>query len=148
MEVILLDEVRNLGNIGDLIKVKDGYGRNYLIPTGKAISASVKNKRRLEHEKRIAQARLQKAKAEAATLSAKLSGTPIRIACKVGEQDKLYGSVTVIDIRNALADAGFDLDRKNIRLDEPIKALGDYKISVRLPGDVAAEIQVSVVAEG
>lgn len=147
MDLILIEDVPNLGNIGDQVSVKSGYGRNYLLPQKLAISASVKNSRRLEHEKRLASFCLQKAKAEAVAYAGKLANTSVTIARKIGEQDKLFGSVTTHDIATALADEGIQVDRRKLQLDEPIKALGVYQVPLKLRGDVTAEVKVWVVAE-
>ncbi len=147
MELILIEDVVNLGGIGDLVAVKPGYARNFLLPRKLAILASSKNKARLEHEKRIASFRLTKAKAESAAMAKKLNGVSVTIARKVGEQDKLFGSVTTHDIAQALNDSGVQVDRKHVQLAEPIKALGEYTVPVRLRADVTAQIKVHVVAE-
>ncbi|MEE8410837.1 MAG: 50S ribosomal protein L9 [Myxococcota bacterium] len=147
MDLILVEDVPNLGGIGDQVSVKDGYGRNYLLPEKLAIVASVKNARRLEHEKRLVSFRLQKAKAEAQAYAGKLANTSITIARKVGEQDKLFGSVTTHDIAAALADEGIQVDRRKLHLEEPIRTLGVYQVPLKLRGDVTAEVKVWVVAE-
>ena len=147
MEVILLEDVASLGSIGDQVKVKPGYARNFLLPKKMAIPASTKNQKRLEHEKRLAAHRLSQAKKDAEALVAKLKGVSVSIARKVGEQDKLYGSVTAHDIQRALTDAGVDVDRRKLVLDEPLKALGEFKVPVRIREDLLAEITVAVVAE-
>ncbi|MBI5508283.1 MAG: 50S ribosomal protein L9 [Deltaproteobacteria bacterium] len=147
MEVILLEDMGKLGTVGDQVSVRDGYGRNYLIPKKLAIIASVGNTHRLEHEKRIAGFRLNKLKVDAQAVAEKLKSTSITIPRKVGEQDKLFGSVTTHDIEKALSDEGIKVDRRKIHLAEPIKALGVYQVPIKLPGDVGAEIKVWVVAE-
>lgn len=147
MEVILVEDVPNLGSIGSLVKVTPGYARNYLLPKKLAILASVNNKRRLEHEKRIANFAKAKAKATGEELAKRLGHLSLRISRKVGEQDKLFGSVSAHDVQAALATAGFEVDRRGLDLKEPIKALGEYTINVRLPGDVKTSVKVAVVAE-
>ncbi len=147
MDVILIEDVYKLGKIGDLVKVKTGYGRNFLLPQKLAIAASTKNKHRLEHEKKIASFRVTKAKQACQETANALTRKPISIARRVGEQDKMFGSVTAHDIERALAGAGVTIDRKKIVLQEPIKALGDYKVPVRLMSDMTAEITLSVVRE-
>ncbi len=147
MEVILIEDVSNLGNIGDLVTVKPGYGRNFLIPRKLAIPASTKNKARLEHEKRIANFALTKAKAESAAAAKQLGGISLVFARKVGEQDKLYGSVTSHDIAQGLSEKGIPVDHKKVVLAEPIKAVGEYKVTVKLRADVAAEVKIQVVPE-
>ena len=147
MEVILLEDMGKLGTVGDQVSVRDGYGRNFLIPKKMAIAASVKNQRQLDHEKRIASFRLNKLKADAQAVSERLKAASVTIARKVGEQDKLFGSVTSQDIERALNDEGIRVDRRKIQLTEPIKTLGVYQVPVKLSGDVTAEIKVWVVAE-
>jgi large subunit ribosomal protein L9 len=147
MQVILIEDVPNVGGIGEQVVVKDGYARNFLLPKRLAIPASTKNKRRLEHQRKLAGFRLAKAKKDAETVSEHLASISITIARKVGEQDKLYGSVTAHDIARALADEGVELDRRKILLHEPIKALGVYQVPVKLRGDVPAEVKIWVVAE-
>lgn len=147
MEVILVEDVPNLGSIGELVQVKPGYGRNFLLPRKLAIPASIKNKARLEHEKRIASFRLQKAKALSAETAKRIEGLRLTFARKVGEQDKLFGSVTSHDIAQALADKGLQIDRKKVALAEPIKQLGEFTVSLKLRADVSADIKIQVVAE-
>lgn len=147
MEIILIEEVPTLGTVGEQVTVKDGYARNYLLPKKMAIPASVKNQRRLEHEKRVAGFRLAKLKASSEQLRQRLANTSVTIARKVGEQDKLFGSVTTHDIERALADEGIQLDRRSLQLQDPIKALGVYQVPVKLHGELTAEIKVWVVAE-
>ncbi len=147
MQVILIEEVPNLGSIGEQVNVKPGYARNFLLPRKMAIAASVKNQRRLEHEKKVASFRLVQAKAKAMEAVKALADKSLTIARKVGEQDKLFGSVTAGDIALALVGVGVTIDRRKIQLREPIKALGDYNVPVKLAGDVLASIKVSVVAE-
>ncbi|MCK5688976.1 50S ribosomal protein L9 [Myxococcota bacterium] len=147
MEVILMEEVAGLGDIGELVSVKNGYARNYLLPQRKAVSASVKNAQRLEHQKRIANFKMQKALASAQSLADKLKATSVTIARKTGENEKLFGSVTAIDIHKGLQDEGVEIDRRKIILDEPIKSLGTYQVVVKVLGELTAEIKVWVVAE-
>jgi large subunit ribosomal protein L9 len=147
MEIILIEEVPSLGEIGEQVTVKDGYARNYLLPQKLAIPASVKSKRRLEHEKRLVSFRVALARKEAESMAQKLAATSITIARKVGDQDKLFGSVSAHDISRALADEGVEMDRRKIQLEEPLKALGVYEVPVKLPGDVPAQVKIWVVAE-
>ena len=147
MQVILTEDVPNLGHIGEQVKVRDGYARNYLLPKNLAIVASVKNRRRLEHEKRLVQHRVAKARAEAEALKGRLEELSITVARRVGEQDKLYGSVTAHDIAKVLAEEGITVDRRKIELEEPIKELGVYDVPVRLGPEVHATLKVWVVAE-
>lgn len=147
MDVILIQDMPNLGGIGEMVSVKEGYARNYLLPNKFAMVASVNNQRRLEHEKRVAGFHLAKAKANAGVLAGRLGSVSLTIARKVGEQEKLFGSVTAQDIHRALVDEGIEIDRHSIVLSDPIKALGVYQVPVKLRGDVTAEVKVWVVAE-
>ncbi len=147
MQVILLDDVPKLGNTGDLVSVKPGYARNYLVPSGKAALASERNKRELEHRRALAAKKREKAKAGAVDVGGKLEGTIVTVARKVGEADKLFGSVTSLDVERALTTAGFEIDRRRILLDQPIRALGIYKVGVKLHADVTVSIQLWVVAQ-
>ncbi len=147
MQVILLEDMPNLGGIGEQVNARDGYARNYLFPNKLAVPASTNNAKRLAHEKRVANFRLAKAKAEAEGTAKKISATSVSIARKVGEQNKLFGSVTAHDIEQALAEKGVTIDRRKIEIEEPIRALGDYEVKVKLVGGVSANVKVAVVAE-
>ena len=148
MEIILLEKVRNLGNLGDQVNVKSGYGRNFLLPHGKAVIANAANKaafdtRRAELEKNQMVV-LEQAKARAA----KLDGLTVQITGKVGEEGKLFGSVGTADIAEAVAKQGFELDRSEIHLPAgPLKAVGDFEIPVSLHAEVNIKIIVSVIGE-
>ncbi len=144
MEVILLEDMGKLGTVGDQVNVRDGYGRNFLLPKKLAILASVKNKRQLDHEKRIAGFRLSKVKADATAIAERLKTQSITIPRKVGEQDKLFGSVTSHDIAQALIEKGVTVDRRKVVLAEPIKAIGEYKVTVKLRADIVGEVTVKV----
>jgi large subunit ribosomal protein L9 len=147
MEVILIEEVPNLGHPGKQVKVKPGYARNYLLPRKLAVQASVKNVAELEHQRRIAMFRLEKLKKEAQGVAGRLNELKLVTSRKVGEQGKLYGSVTSHDVQTLLEAEGFSLDRKNFSLPEPIKALGHFEIPVRLGGGIEATVKLTVVAE-
>jgi len=147
MKVILKDDVQSLGNMGDMVTVSDGYARNYLIPKGFAIEASTKNVKALEHERAQIAKKVARVQNDAQSFAAELEKISITIGRKVGEQDKLYGSVTTKDIEEALADKGVSVDRKKIVLDEPIKSLGTSTVKVKLPAGVIGEVAVTVVAE-
>ncbi|MHB1846676.1 MAG: 50S ribosomal protein L9 [Deltaproteobacteria bacterium] len=147
MKVILREDVHALGRAGDVVEVKRGYGRNYLVPRGKAVLATVANVRHVEHEKTVALAAQAKRKASATDSAKRLEQASLTIARKVGEQDKLYGSVTAIDIAEALVAQGHTVDRRAIQLAEPIKALGDFEVELRLHSEVVAKLKVKVVAE-
>jgi len=147
MKLILREDVENLGKGGELVEVKPGYGRNYLLPRGLAVTANTKNVRELDHQKKIAEAKAAKAKASAEAVAKRLSETPVVLRRKVGEQDKLYGSVTVIDIVEALAARGLILDRRTIDLKEPLKTVGDHEVPVKLHREVIGKAKVKVEAE-
>mgnify|MGYP000858664856 FL=1 len=148
MKVILRESVPNLGQAGDVVEVRPGYGRNYLIPQGKAVLATEGNVRRIEHEKRVALARQAKVKASAQDIANRLAAIELTIARRVGEQDKLYGSVTSLDIAEALAAHNLPIDRKQIQLEEPIRTLGTFEVPVKLHAEVVQPVKVTVVAEG
>ncbi len=147
MKIILREDIDNLGKSGELVTVKDGYGRNYLLPRGKAVLASAQNMRQLEHERTVLSARNAKLKGVAEEQAKKIGSVKAVIKRKVGEQDKLYGSVTVLDIAEALAAQGQQVDRRLIHLAEPIKAVGSYEVELRLHRDVVAKIKVEVQPE-
>jgi large subunit ribosomal protein L9 len=147
MKLILREDVPNLGKGGELVEVKPGYGRNFLLPRGLAVTANPKNVKEVEHQKQVATAKAAKMKASAEAVAKRLQDTPITLKRKVGEQDKLYGSVTALDIAEALAGKGLSLDRRSIDLAEPIKALGDFEVPVKLHHEVAGKVRVKVEAE-
>lgn len=144
--VILQQDVHNLGKTGEVVKVRPGYARNYLLPQQLAAPATLKNVNRLEHDKRQAAARNAKAKAEATEIAQKLSGVTISLARKVGEGNRLYGAVTTKEIEAALESKGVAIDKRKIVLAEPIKALGTYELPVKLGHDVTATLKVEVTA--
>lgn len=146
MNVILREDVYNLGKSGELVTVKEGYARNYLLPRNLAMLASSANVRQLEHEKKVIELRQQKLKGGAMEQAKKLEGVKVSIKRKVGEQDKLFGSVTALDIAEALAAAGHKLDRRLIHLLEPIKAIGAFPVEIRLHREVTAQLTVNVEA--
>lgn len=147
MRVILKDDVKNLGKIGDIVDVSDGYGRNYLIPRGLAFPASEKNIKALEHEKRLISAKAIKLKKETELLAERLSHMTLSIKAKAGEEEKLFGSITTMDIKDALKGEGIDIDRKRILLQEPIRRLGSYTVGIKLAQDIISEINIRVVSE-
>jgi large subunit ribosomal protein L9 len=147
MKVILREDIENLGRAGDIVKVADGYGRNYLIPKRLAVQADVRNVRALEHDRRVIEARAKKTRKSAEELGAKLSTLSLTIPAKAGEEGKLFGAVTSRDIAEALDSAGVTVDRKLVLLPEPIKQVGEYKVKVKAGTDIAPEISVNVVAE-
>jgi len=147
MQVILREDIEKLGKIGDLVKVKDGYGRNYLLPMKKAIAATPKNLKAMEHARKMVSDRLRKLKKEAAADADNIKALSLTIKAKTGEEGKLFGSVTSMDIAEAAKAQGVVIDKRKIVLDEPIKRLGEFTITVKLPADVTAELKVTVVAE-
>jgi len=147
MKLILREDVYNLGKGGELVEVKPGYGRNFLIPRGLAVLANPKNIREVEHQKSVAAAKAAKLKASAEAVARRLADTPVTFQRKVGEQDKLYGSVTAMDIAEALAARGVQIDRRAIDLSEPLKTIGDHEVGVKLHSDVVGKVKVKVEAE-
>jgi large subunit ribosomal protein L9 len=147
MKLILREDVENLGKGGELVDVKPGYGRNFLLPRGLAVTANPKNVRELEHQKKIAEAKAAKLKASAEAVAKRLADTPVTLKRKVGEQDKLYGSVTTLDIVEALAARGLQLDRRTIDLPEPLKTLGEFQVPVKLHREVIGSAKVKIEAE-
>jgi large subunit ribosomal protein L9 len=147
MKVILKQNVPSLGKAGDLIKVHDGYARNLLIPKGLAIEANEKNIKTLDHDKKNILQKTQKQHKTAEDLAIALSNITLTMSRKVGDQDKIFGSVTTKDIEAALKDKGYEIDRKMIVHDEQIKSLGEFKIKIKLISGVDAELKLIVVGE-
>ncbi|MGB3097253.1 MAG: 50S ribosomal protein L9 [Candidatus Deferrimicrobiaceae bacterium] len=147
MKVILREDVESLGKAGDVIKVADGYGRNYLIPKRLAVQANMRNLRALEHDRRVIDARAKKTRKGAEELGEKLASLSLTIPAKAGEEGKLFGAVTSRDISEALERAGVPVDRKSVLLSEPIKQIGEYKVKVKAGTDIVPEVPVSVVSE-
>ena len=147
MKVILRENVESLGKAGDLLKVADGYARNFLIPRGVAIEASSKSVKTLEQEKKHILQKVEREKKKAELLVENLKGVTCIISRRMGEQDKLYGSVTTKDIEKVLSEQGIEIDRKTIILEEPIKSIGEFPVKIRLQAGINAEITVKVVAE-
>jgi large subunit ribosomal protein L9 len=147
MQVILREDIEKLGKIGDMVKVADGYARNYLVPTKKAIEATPKNVHAMEHAKKMVADRLRKLKKEAVADADNIKALLVTIKAKAGEEGKLFGSVTTMDIAEAAKAQGVVIDKRKIALEEPIKRLGDYTVTVKLHADVTAEFKVSVIAE-
>ncbi len=133
--------------MGDVIRVKDGYARNYLLPRGLVLVANKRNLNALEHEKRVIAGKRERALSSAQSLSEKLSAVSLRIPAKVGEEGKLFGSVTNLHIEKALSEIGHTVERRKIHLPEPIKNVGEYEVPIRLANDVTANIKVSVVSD-
>jgi large subunit ribosomal protein L9 len=147
MEVILKEDVQKLGHRGDVVKVADGYGRNYLLPKKLAIDATAANKNVIEQMKASAVRKAQKDKADAEALAKQFEGASVTITRRAGEQDQLFGSVTSSDIAAELEKKGFQVDRRKIELDQPIKTVGDHNVSIRLFRDVSATVKVTVAKE-
>ena len=147
MQVILTQDVDNLGKAGELVSVRPGYGRNFLVPRGYAVSATVTNKNRLDHEKAVIEKRVAKERANATEIAGRINGMTLQFERMVGEDEKLFGSVTNRDIADQLKRAGIDLDHRTIQLDQAVKALGKYEVTIRLAAGVAATLKFWVVGK-
>lgn len=147
MEVILREHVEHLGRRGDVVKVAAGYARNYLLPRKLALAVTDNNKRQIDREKKLAEARDMEEKSAAEAIASRLTQLDVEIARRVGEHDTLYGSVTSQDIAQALKDKGFDIDKRKIALAEPLKAIGETMVPVKIHRDVTAQLRVKVVAQ-
>ena len=147
MQVILTQDVDNLGKAGEVVSVRAGYGRNYLVPRGLAVSATVRNKNRLDHDKALIERRIAKERAGANDIAVRLNGMTLQFERIVGEDEKLFGSVTNRDIADQLKRAGVDIDHRTIQLDQAVKALGKYEVPVRLAAGVVATLKFWVVGK-
>ncbi|MFP3870253.1 MAG: 50S ribosomal protein L9 [Syntrophobacteria bacterium] len=147
MKVILKEDIPKLGRMGDTVEVADGYGRNYLIPQGKAVPATSRSLKALEHERRMIERKAEFARKEAEGLAGKIRELTVTLPRKVVTEDRLYGSVSVSDIAQALEKAGVVVERKQIRLEEPIKTLGEYSVPVKIHSDVTTDLAVQVTKE-
>lgn len=147
MEVILRDHVDNLGKRGEVVKVADGYARNYLLPRNLALPATDANKQRISRERKIAEAREAEERVAAEAVADRLAALDLQVARKVGENDTLYGSVTNGDIADLLKEKGFDIDRRKILLPDAIRTLGESHVPVKLHRDVTAQLKITVVKE-
>ncbi|MFH1262885.1 MAG: 50S ribosomal protein L9 [Pseudomonadota bacterium] len=147
MKVILLETVSNLGMTGDIVTVKPRYARNFLLPRKKAIAADARSVKHVEHQKLVLEHKMKRAKKAGEEIRKTLEAKPITIKRKAGENEKLFGAVTAIDIEKSLAGAGVIVSRKGISLSEPIKKLGTYEVPVKLDGGVDVKITVEVAAE-
>ncbi|MGQ9647472.1 MAG: 50S ribosomal protein L9 [Thermodesulfobacteriota bacterium] len=147
MQVILLEDIPSLGKAGDQVKVSDGYGRNYLIPQKKAMLATEKSLRAIEHQKRQIQQQMGKTKKDAERIAQQIESLSCTFAKSVGESGKLFGSVTSMEIEAYLKDNGIEVDRKKIHLEEPIKNLGMYTVPIKLHPEITAQLKVWVVKE-
>jgi large subunit ribosomal protein L9 len=147
MEIILKETVPSLGKAGDIVKVANGYARNFLLPKGKAVFADKKNMSQIERQRASILNKAAKERDEFDALALKLGNLEISIPVRVGEMDRLYGSVTNLDIANVIESQGYSIDRKKIQLDEPIKTLGEFEVPVKLSPDVKAMVKVNVVPQ-
>jgi large subunit ribosomal protein L9 len=147
IEVILREDIKTLGHAGEMVRVKPGYARNYLLPKGLAYEATEGNKKRIAAETRVRSARNQAEQAEAERVAATLREVTLTLSGKAGEEGKLFGSITSQDIAEALAQQGHTVDRRRIELEHPIKTTGTHTVTVRLHPEVHADVRVSVVAE-
>ncbi len=147
IEVILREDVQSLGNAGDLVRVKPGYARNYLLPKGIAYEATAGNKKRIEAESKARTVRLEAERAGAEAQASTLKEVTVTLARKAGEGDRLFGSITSQDIAEALEAAGHSVDKRKIDLETPIKSLGDHQVHIKLHPDVVAGIRVTVIPE-
>ena len=147
MEVILKEDIVNLGKIGEVVRVRDGYARNYLLPRGLVLMANKKNLKTFDHQKKLVADQKQKIMRQAQSAADQLTGVSLVIPMKVGEEGRLFGSVTNIQIEKALKAKGLNVDRRKIHLDEPIKTAGDYEVPVRLAADLTVPLKLSVVSD-
>ena len=147
MQVILTQDVANLGKAGELVSVRPGYGRNYLVPRGFAVTATVRNKNRLDHEKSLIEKRVAKERATANDLATRINGMTLQFERQVGEDEKLFGSVTSRDIQEQLKRANVEIDHRWVTLDQPVKALGKYETPVKLAAGVTATLKFWVVGK-
>jgi large subunit ribosomal protein L9 len=147
IEVILREDVKTLGRAGEMVRVKPGYARNYLLPQGLAYEATEGNKKRIAAETRARTSREQAERSEAERIATTLSAVQLSLTGKAGEEGKLFGSITSQDVADALARQGHNVDKRRIELEHPIKTVGEHAVTVRLHPEVHAELRVSVVAE-
>ena len=147
MEVILKEDIVNLGKIGEVVRVRDGYARNYLLPRGLVLMANKKNLKTFDHQKKLVADQKQKTMRQAQSAADQLTGISLVIPMKVGEEGRLFGSVTNIQIEKALKAKGLNVDRRKIHLDESIKTAGDYEVPVRLAADLTVPLKLSVVSD-
>lgn len=147
IEVILRKDIPKLGKAGDIVRVKDGYARNYLIPKGLAILANQKNIRALESQRRIILAKAERERKRAQSLAEKLQGLTITLYRRVVEEGRLYGSVSAVDIVKALEEKGYAIDKRQVELEEPIKTVGNFEVNIRVAPDIVVPIKVEVIEE-
>jgi large subunit ribosomal protein L9 len=147
MKVVLKDDIKNVGKMGQIVDVADGYARNYLVPRGLAVEANIKNLKSLEHEKKIIQEKAKRIKNSSQTLSDKISTMTLVIKAKAGDEGKLFGAVTSMDIAGLLKNEGIEMDKKKISLDEPIKRLGSYSVNIKIHPEISTHLNIQVVEE-
>ncbi|MGC9110106.1 MAG: 50S ribosomal protein L9 [Caldimicrobium sp.] len=147
MQVILKKDIPKLGKAGDIIKVKDGFARNYLLPKGLAILANQKNLKALEKERRIILAKAERERKKAQSLAERLQGQTITLYRRVVEEGRLYGSVSALDIVKALEERGIEIDKNQVLLEEPIKSIGVYEVKIKVGADLSVPIKVEVIEE-
>ena len=147
VKLILREDVPSLGDAGELVSVKPGYARNYLIPQGKATFATEANVKELEHQRRVVEAKLAKELASLAAVRKHVEGLDLQVKARAGEEGKLFGSVTSLQIAELLAEHGVEVDRRRVQLSEPIKELGEHSVGVKLHRDLVAQVKVTVSAE-
>ncbi|MCD6489272.1 MAG: 50S ribosomal protein L9 [Thermodesulfobacterium sp.] len=145
MEVILRKDIPKLGKAGDVVKVKDGYARNYLIPKGLAILASQKNLKALENQRRIILAKAERERKKLESLAEKLEGITLTVYRKIIEEDRIFGSVSSVDIVNMLKEQGIEIEKNQVQLDEPIKKLGTFEVPIKLSSDKTVNIKIEVL---
>ncbi|NOZ86937.1 MAG: 50S ribosomal protein L9 [Deltaproteobacteria bacterium] len=147
MKVILREDVSDLGSMGEFVEVKPGYARNYLLPKKLAVIATTKNIKQLEHERNVIHQRMEKAKLEAEKLAKRIESLSVTVAKQVGEEDRIFGSVTAKEIEESLREEGIRINRRNIQLEEPIRSLGVYQVTIKLYKDIMPSLKVWVVAK-
>jgi large subunit ribosomal protein L9 len=147
MEVILREDIVNLGKIGEVVRVRDGFARNYLLPRGLVVVANKKNLKAFQHQKKVVADQKQRILRQAQGVGDQLAGVSLTIPMRTGEEGRLFGSVTNIQIEKALKAKGLDVDRRKIHLSEPIKTLGEFEVPVRLTAELVVPLKVLVVAE-
>jgi large subunit ribosomal protein L9 len=147
VQVILNDDVPNLGRTGDVVRVRAGFARNYLLPRGLAVEANPKNLRAFEHQKRTAMSKREQRKSQAASLKQQIETLALTIAARAGEEGKLFGSVTNLDVERALRERGIEIDRRRIILEQPIKQLGEFTIPIKLDPEVEATLRITVAPQ-
>jgi len=147
MQVILKEEVRHLGDVGDVVNVKSGFARNFLFPRGLAIHADPRQVKRVEHEKRLIEARLEKTRSAAEAAAEKFAGFALVVKKSAGEGDRLFGSVTTMEMESLLQEKGFPVERRQISIEEPIKTLGKHQVKIRLHRDVIVDLNVEVIRD-